>query len=81
MKYLQSSFTVGPAVKSTACERCVYGSGEHAGWCYTGKKEAQGKLGGDHTHTEKYKRALDERKAIRKARRERLVDVMTFMYC
>jgi hypothetical protein len=33
MKYLQPTFSVGPAAKSTACEKCVYGSGEHAEWC------------------------------------------------
>jgi hypothetical protein len=34
MKYLAKSFTVpaGPS-KSTACECCVWGRGEHAAWC------------------------------------------------
>jgi hypothetical protein len=35
MKYLSSTpFTVGPAVKSTACHACVWGGKEkHAEWC------------------------------------------------
>ncbi len=33
MKYLDAKFTVGPPIKSTACERCVYGRGRHAQWC------------------------------------------------
>lgn len=33
MKYLNPSFSVGPPAKVTACDRCVYGRGEHAYWC------------------------------------------------
>ena len=34
MKYLDKSFTVGqPSTTAMACERCVYGRGEHAEWC------------------------------------------------
>ncbi len=34
MKYLSSApFSVGQSGKSTACEKCVYGSGVHADWC------------------------------------------------
>ena len=33
MQYLNPKFSVGPAVKRTCCERCVYGSGEHADFC------------------------------------------------
>jgi hypothetical protein len=34
MLYLKPKFTLpaGPS-KSTACERCVWGRGEHAAWC------------------------------------------------
>ena len=34
MKYLQPSFTVPAAPeKVTACEKCAYGTGDHADWC------------------------------------------------
>ena len=34
MKYLSSApFSIGPAAKSTCCEACVYGSGDHAKFC------------------------------------------------
>lgn len=38
MKYLgKTPFTVGQPAKSTACERCVYGRGQHADWCEWGQ--------------------------------------------
>lgn len=38
MKYLQPSFTVPAAPeKVTACEKCAYGTGEHADWCTIGR--------------------------------------------
>jgi hypothetical protein len=38
MMYLQKSFTVPAAPKKImACERCVYGSGQHAPWCPEGR--------------------------------------------
>ncbi len=33
MKYLEKSFSVGPAVTHTCCEKCVWDRGEHADWC------------------------------------------------
>jgi hypothetical protein len=35
MRYLESSFTVGPpaSLDGIACEQCVYGRGEHAEGC------------------------------------------------
>lgn len=34
MRYLSSApFSIGPAAKSTACEKCVWGTGDHAEWC------------------------------------------------